>query len=244
MKFLKFIPKFTSIGYVLVKLFTLISFVSNPLGILSFPPYISISEGKVIFGRLIGKLLSAILTIAESTPAIFSWINVFTFKLSPALIVTFASFVLATARLISILIAFPKFFLLNEVFELNVASLTTEDCKCLANVSGGEEISVINIALELIKLVGKPLFVKVDSKSLTLLPSSTWITKPSTDWTKFGKSLDGIPGSNFITIVVSIFVNEAILFHASLLIVWSEDGGTLNGNPTNWIGILIGKSKV
>ena len=42
-------------------------------------------------------------------------------------------------------------------------------------------IAIINTALELIRLVGKPLFVKVVSKSLTLLPSSTLITKPSTD---------------------------------------------------------------
>ena len=50
----------------------LISLVSKPLGIFSFPPYISISEGNVIFGKSTGNVLSDTFTIAESTPEIFN----------------------------------------------------------------------------------------------------------------------------------------------------------------------------
>ena len=71
-KFLKFILKSTFKGYELVKLFNLISFTSKPLGDFNTPPYISISDGNVIFGKSMGSSDLVTSTIAESNPAILS----------------------------------------------------------------------------------------------------------------------------------------------------------------------------
>ena len=47
-------------------------------------------------------------------------------------------------------------------------------------------MSVIKVAVGFVTLVGNPLFVNVDLKSLTSLPASVFTCIPSTDLTKLG----------------------------------------------------------
>jgi hypothetical protein len=67
-----------------------------------------------------------------------------------------------------------------------VASFEMVDCECCANVLAGDVMSVTKDAFGFVILVGNPLFVKVDLKSLILLPESFIICIPSTDLIKLG----------------------------------------------------------
>ena len=94
----------------------------------------------------------------------------------------------------------------------------------------GDVISVTKDAVGLVTFVGNPLFVKVDLKSLTLLPPSVVICIPSTDLIKLGNWFDGISGK-LIVICIVVSNNAAKSFQKSLVTVWFDDGGTENTCP-------------